>query len=114
MKNLNNNLFFSLIKVSIGTTDKLLYTPTQEEWQKLYESSMKQTLDGLCFNGVQRIYKNHHEQAVNLSTELRMRWLGLTVSIQKQNEVMTEHTQKTLQFFRKNSFPCQVLKGHKV
>lgn len=114
MKNLNNNLFFSLIRVSIGTTDKLLYTPTQEEWQKLYESSIKQTLIGFCFNGVQRIYKNHHEQAVNLSTELRMRWLGLTVSIQKQNEVMNEYTQKTLQFFRKNSFPCQVLKGQGV
>lgn len=111
---MNDNLSLSLIRVSIGTTDKLLYTPTKEEWQMLYEHSMKQTLVGFCFNGVQRIYKNRHEQAVNLSTELRMRWLGLTVSIQKRNEVMNLYTSKTLQFFRERGFPCQVLKGQGI
>lgn len=111
---MNDDLFFSLIRVSIGSAESLAYTPSEKEWQMLFEHSKKQALIGICFNGVQQVYKKHPEQTVNLSTELRIQWLGITASIQKRNEVMNEYTRKVLHFFRERGFPCQVLKGQGI
>lgn len=111
---MDNKLFFSLICVSIGSTETLAYTPSQKEWLMLYEHSKRQALVGICFNGVQRIYKRHPEQTVNLPEKLRLQWLGITISIQKRNEVMNKYTRKVLHFFREKGFPCQVLKGQGI
>lgn len=50
------SLFFELVQVSIGNRDALSYVPSSKDWQSLYLIVQKQTLIGVCFNGI----KNCH------------------------------------------------------
>ena len=45
-------LFFELLRVSIGMSGCLSKTPTNEEWKALYDMAKKQTLVGVFFVGV--------------------------------------------------------------
>ena len=45
-------LFFELIRVSIGTQGTVSKPPSAEEWKELYGMAKKQSLVGICFAGV--------------------------------------------------------------
>ena len=60
------DLFFEFIRVAIGTGEKLSTIPTSDQWRKMYALSVKQTIIGVCFNGIDVLVKNHSEQVVNL------------------------------------------------
>lgn len=111
VKDLGDGLFFSFLRVSTGTADKLSHTPSSAEWQMLYRQAERQAVSGICFNGVQRICKERPGQAANLPVDLKARWLGVAANIQRRNEAMNVYTAKVLDFFRESGFPCQVLKG---
>ena len=55
-------LFFELLRVSIGVSGCLSKTPTNEEWKALYDMAKKQSLVGVCFAGVQMLVNQHQEQ----------------------------------------------------
>ena len=44
-----DSLFFELIRVAIGTQDRLSRTPSSQEWKVLYDMAKKQSLVGICF-----------------------------------------------------------------
>ena len=47
-------LFFELLRVSIGVSGCLSKTSTNEEWKALYDMAKKQSLVGVYFAGVQK------------------------------------------------------------
>lgn len=49
------DLFFQLIKVSLGKDVCMHRTPSNEEWTELYEVAQRQSLLGVCFAGVQKL-----------------------------------------------------------
>ena len=109
-----SRLFFDLIQVSIGSKDQLSYTPSSRDWKRLYYMSRKQSLLGICCNGVQRVHLNNPEQVINLPNELMVEWFGHSVAATKQNELLNEYSTKTLLFFREKGLPCQILKGQGI
>ncbi len=58
-------LFFELLRVSIGVSGCLSKTPTNEEWKALYDMAKKQSLVGVCFAGVQMLVNQHQEPVVS-------------------------------------------------
>ena len=54
-------LFFELLRVSIGMSGCLSKTPTNEEWKALYDMAKKQTLVGVCFACVQKLVEQRQE-----------------------------------------------------
>ena len=56
-----NELFFSLIRVAIGTQDTLPYAPSAEEWKQLYDMAKKQSLVGICFAALQKLTLQRNE-----------------------------------------------------
>lgn len=50
-----NKLFFSLIRVAVGTQESLSHVPSVREWEELYHIAQKQALIGICFAGMQRL-----------------------------------------------------------
>ena len=54
-------LFFELLRVSIGMSGCLSKTPTNEEWKALYDMAKKQTLVGVCFAGVHKLVEQRQE-----------------------------------------------------
>lgn len=123
-----NELFFELIRVAIGTQDTLTRLPSDKEWKQLYEMAKKQCLVGICFAAVQKaspqpspegkgekslLFRGDLEEAY-IPEMLYFTWMGMAAKIQQRNEVMNEHTAKTLVYFRSKGFQCRVLKGQGI
>lgn len=110
----DSKLFFQLLQISLSVKDSLSYIPSTREWLQLFKQSHRQTLVGIVFYGVQRLYKEQPETCANLPNELRMKWLGMAATIQMRNEKMDLSTKKALDLFRKEGFCCYVLKGQGI
>ena len=109
-----NELFFELTRLSIETQQSLSYGPSAKEWQLLYDMAKKQSLVGICFAGVQKLVDSEEEDYCGMNELQYLTWMGMADKIQQRNEVMNEHTAKTLDYFRTNGFPCCVLKGQGI
>ena len=92
--------FFELIQVAIGTRICLYHTPSADEWGELYAMAKKQSLVGVCFAGVQRLYNDNvnenpsnplnHLNPLNLPEMDYLRWMGMAAKIQQRNEVVDQ------------------------
>lgn len=79
-------LFFELIKVSIGQQGCLSRTPSADEWGKIYDIAKKQSLVGICFAGVQKL----QTQWQCPTESLFLQWMGMAAKIQQRNEVVNQ------------------------
>ena len=79
-----NKLFFKLIRVAIGNQVCLSHTPCAEEWGELYAMAKKQSLEGICFAGVQKLVT----QQQSPPEALYLQWMGRAAKIQQRNEVV--------------------------
>ena len=114
-----DSLFFELIRVAIGTQDRLSRTPSSQEWKVLYDMAKKQSLVGICFAGVQKTLsssplKGEDPSVIGMPEMLYLTWMGMAAKIQQKNEQMNVSTKEALLFFREKGFPCQVLKGQGI
>lgn len=101
-------IFFQIIQVSPCNRRYLTFIPTSLEWEQVFDLAKKQALIGICFHGLQKLPK---EQLVNLPTTLKMKWLALTASIQKRNELMNKHCQDLQITLANAGFKNCILKG---
>ena len=101
-------LFFELIQVVCGNREGLSRVPTAAEWMSLFQMSQKQALVGVCFYSIQCLPK---EQLAYLPIPLKMEWLGCSVKIQQQNELMDRRAREVTALFEEGGFKTCVLKG---
>lgn len=123
-----NEIFFELIRVSLGTQDSLSRPPSREEWAELYSMSKKQSLVGICFAGLQKLYNKdnpepstHNPQpdstqnqapiTQNLDEVQYLTWMGMAAKIQQRNEVVNRQCGELTERFREDGFDVVVLKG---
>lgn len=109
-----NQLFYELVRVSIGTQDSLTRVPAEQEWSDLYRMSKKQSMIGVCFAGVLKIRNEQTSYAVNLPKPLYLKWVGMTAKIKKKNALMNQRTDEVLAHFRSLDIPCTILKGQGI
>ena len=109
-----NDLFFQLIRIALGIQEELPYKPTPEEWARVHEMAIRQSLVGICFAGVRRITNSEDEEYCGMSEFLFMKWMGMAARIQQTSRSMNGYTREALTHFRKSGYPCQVLKGQGI
>lgn len=100
-------LFFELIRVSIGTAGCLSHTPSADEWGKLYDMSKKQSLVGVCFAGVQRLQTQRQEPP----EMLYLTWMGMAAKIQQRNEVVNRQCVDLQKRLSADGFRSYIMKG---
>ena len=100
-------LFFELLRVSIGMSGCLSKTPTNEEWKALYDMAKKQTLVGVCFAGVQKLV----EQRQELEEMLYLTWMGMAAKIQQRNEVVNQQCVEVQRMLAEKGFRSCMFKG---
>lgn len=107
------------------------------DWEKLFDFAKQQAIVGICFEGIKRLgdgleqaYANkQHEGVSDKSKEndgldnppldksmlpnrdLVMRWMSLSIQIEKRNKQLYERVVKVSCNFRKEGFASLVLKG---
>ena len=106
----NTLLLFELMRVTIGRQDSLSMIPSSDEWQELYEFSLKHAIAGVTFVGVRKLQQN----GVSISTSVYWQWLGLTSQVQQRNEVMNAHCVEACNKLQMAGFKTCVLKGQGV
>lgn len=107
------DLFFELIRVSIGTQDGLSRTPSAEEWEWLYTAAKNQMVEGICFAGVQRL-SNRKQCTEYLPELLYARWMFTATKIQQQNETLCRQCAILTSRLLTDGFDTVILKGQSI
>lgn len=119
----SNELFFGLIRVSIGAQDVDDFRTYQEhqsfkviqsQWRKLYEISQKQSVLGVCFVGVSRLSNPDCREYAGMSEDLYYNWAAVALQIQKRNEKMNRACSALQSKVSSYGFRSCILKGQGI
>ena len=105
------NLFFELIQLSIGNRNSLSQTPSTEDWERIYLLADKQAIVGICLYGLQKL---SNEQSINLSQATKLRWIALSMHIQKNNDLANQRCLELQNKLNDDGYRSLILKGQGV
>ena len=101
------DLFLELIQLAIGRRDRLSATPSDEQWESMFDMANDHAVLGICFDGIQR-------SGIKPSQDVFMKWLALVVQIQQRNKIMDLRTAKVWQRLKQAGLDAAVLKGQGI
>ena len=104
-------LFYELLQVAVGSRETLSHIPKSNEWSDLFAVSQKQSLVGIAFQGLTKLYSSNPESVVNLSVPLKMNWMAMAVDIQRRNSLILERARELSRLFAEEGYRSTVLKG---
>lgn len=67
-----DNLLLDFIQIAIGTKDSLPVALTNNEWVQIYTLCKQQSLLGIGFTAVEKLYR----QGIECPKALRTKWMG--------------------------------------
>ena len=102
-------LFFELLQVALLLRTFLSSTPSEEEWNDIYEISKKHTLVGIAYSGIERLPS---EQKPNLS--FLWGWHQDVLNIEKNNELILEKSQQIIRRLKQDNVNATILKGQSL
>lgn len=105
------SLFNEILQFAVGTRDKLSRIPTSKDWSIAHQQAVEQTVVGVCFHGMELIYKSQPEALINLPKTLRMQWLALSMKIQKRNMLVNKRCAELYDKIRQAGYEACLLKG---
>lgn len=105
--------FFALIRLAISESKELssddvsiLENVTPYDWTELYTMSVKQTLAGVVFHGVERL-----PQRLQPPREIVFKWFALCEKIKRINIIADANAVKVVMSLSRAGFKCCLLKG---
>lgn len=113
MQNNINELFFELIRLSIGGDNKMSRSPLTDEWDMLYQIAVKQSLAGICMGGVKKYVDSQKENGLEstISPKTYFQWIGITAQIQEFNKRLNQYCVDFEQKLSNDGYKSCVLKG---
>lgn len=106
-----SELFFDLIKVSLGNKDTIEPMPSEKEWLMLYELANKQSLTSVLLEGVNRLKNSNPNTNLNVSQGLLLEWIGAGLQTENQNKLQNERSKQLYEIFKESGHRSCVLKG---
>ena len=102
-------LFFHLVRCGIGKAKELPHTPSDSEWNELFEIAKKQTLAGIAFAGIERL-----PQEQRPPKEMLLQWYKLYAVIKSKNAELDKKCALVSQKFKSEGFNNCILKGQGI
>ena len=83
-------------------------------WHELYSFVSKQALQGLYFDGIERLEEEYPEELKRnpIGRELLMTWMGVAQQIHRQNMKVNMVASNLYSMLRGDGLRCCILKGH--
>ena len=105
--------FFAFLRYCLGYKGDMSSVVTGMDWQELYSFASKQALQGLCFEGIERLGEEYPEKLKQnpIGRELLMTWMGKAQQIRRQNRKVNTVASKLFSMLREDGLRCCVLKG---
>ena len=105
--------FFAFLRYCLGYKGDMSSVVTGMDWQELYSFTSKQALQGLCFEGIERLGEEYPEKLKQnpIGRELLMTWMGKAQQIRRQNRKVNTVASKLFSMLREDGLRCCILKG---
>ena len=83
------------------------------DWRQLYSFATKQTIIGICFDGIKRLSEEYPEELKKnpIERDLLMTWMGVSQQIRRQNMKVNAVASKLYSMLREDGLRCCILKG---
>ena len=83
------------------------------DWRQLYSFATKQTIIGICFDGIKRLSEEYPEELKKnpIERDLLMTWMGVSQQIRRQNMKVNAVAGKLFAMLREDGLRCCILKG---
>ena len=76
-----DNLFFELMQVALGKRSVLSKTPSEREWQELFDMAEKQAVAGVAMAALEKLSEQGQKPPMGLLYE----WIGLSEQVRQEN-----------------------------
>ena len=105
--------FFDFLKYCLGNKGNMSRVIAGMNWHGLYSFASKQALQGLCFDGIERLGEEYREELrLNpIGRDLLMTWMGKAQQISRQNMKVNTVASKLYSMLREDGLRCCILKG---
>ncbi len=100
-------LFFELLRISLGTRDVLSRVPSVVEWMSLFVEAQKQAVVGVLFAGIEQCTEHNQKPP----QDVLLAWIGKTQMTVKYYELQCKRAKELTLIFQKKGIPSCVLKG---
>lgn len=100
------NLFLELLQVALGTRDCLSRTPSDAEWNSLFNEIQRQAIVGVMLEGLERL-----PQEQLPSQQLLLQWIGVVNINEATYRLHCERAKELTRRFCQSGFHSCVLKG---
>lgn len=100
-------LFFELLRVSLGQQDCLSRRPERGEWQALLDIAQDHTVVGICLSGLEKL----NSQQLVPPKDILLQWIGIGQQIEISNKVLNEQCLLLSEKLNKDGKQCCFLKG---
>lgn len=103
------DIFFELLQVVTGNRDFLSRTISGKEWSDIYEMSLKQTVAGIIFSGVERLPEEQRPPR-----NIVLKWFSLVNNIEARNRRVNEVAVNVSRRLCRDGFRNVILKGQGI
>ena len=103
----------SFLRYCLGNNENMSEVLVKLNWLKLYSFASKQTVLGLCFDGISRLGQEFPDELKKnpIGRELLMTWMSKSQQIRRQNMKVNMVANKLYSMFREDGLRCCILKG---
>ena len=104
---------FLFLRYSLGDKDDMSMVVANMDWRQLYSFATKQTIIGICFDGIKRLSEEYPEELKKnpIERDLLMTWMGVSQQIRRQNMKVNGAAAKLYSMLREDGLRCCILKG---
>ena len=113
LNNLINETFNEFFRTTVCSSEFTL-VPSANDWELLYQIANSHAILGIGFYGIQKLRKDSPNIVENLPIGLKMKWLGMSAMVQKQNERMNQRCAELHDYMAEIGLRSCVLKGQGV
>ena len=108
-----SSAIFLFLRYSLGDKVDLSMVVANMDWRQLYSFATKQTIIGICFDGIKRLSEEYPEELKKnpIERDLLLTWMGVSQQIRRQNMKVNAVAGKLFAMLRVDGMRCCVLKG---
>lgn len=105
------DLFFELIRITLGNREMFSRIPSEKEWVQLYALANKQSLTSFLIEGVNRIKDANPNVNLNLKQGVVLEGIGVGLQTEARNKVQNQRAKELCELFMEGGFKGCILKG---
>ena len=106
MKNDDDVLILQLLRVAVGSSERLGRIPSQEEGVELFAAAVRQGITAFAFTGVERLPAEQHPPF-----EVKMDWVAVADYVERRNRKLNATCVKVCEAFGQEGKRVCLLKG---